>query len=76
MFSFEVIFKVPVMVNLQPLTEYICFCFKIGLSRECIFSLNIPCGLDLKAGHKIGANLTSGLTTYSESYTAAERTLV
>jgi hypothetical protein len=78
MFSFEVILKVPVMTNPLPLTKYIHFCFMIRLSRQCIlvFSMNISFGLDLKAGHKIGANLTSGLTAYSESYTTAQKTLV
>jgi hypothetical protein len=76
MFSFEEIFKVPVMTNPQPFGMYIYFCFMIGLSRQCIFSLNIPFGLDMKAGHKIGANMTSGLTACSESYTTAQRTLV
>ena len=76
MFLFEVILKVPVMANPPPLTKYIHFCFTIGLSRQCTFSMNISFGLDLKAGHKIGANLTSGLTAYSESYVTAQRTLV
>jgi len=76
MFSFEVILKVPVMANPQPVTKYIYLCFMIGLSRQCIFSMNISFGLDMKAGHKIGANLISGLTAYSESYTTAQRTLV
>ena len=38
--------------------------------------MNISFILDLKAGHKIDANLTSGLTAYSESYTTAQRTFV
>jgi len=32
-------------------------------------------GLDLKPGHKIVANLTSGLTAYSESYNITQGTL-
>jgi hypothetical protein len=76
MFSFEVILKVPVMANPQQLTKYIYFCFMIGLSRQCMFLMNISFGLDLKAGHKIGAYLTSGLTASSESYTTAQRILV
>jgi hypothetical protein len=68
--------KILVIANPQPVTKYIYFCLMIGLSRQCIFSINISFGLDLKAGHKIGANLTSGLTAYSESYTTAQRTLV
>jgi hypothetical protein len=76
MFSYEVILKVPVMANPLPLSKYIYFCSMIGLSRQRIFLMNISFGLDLKAGHKIGANLTSGLTAYSESYMTAQRTLV
>ena len=38
--------------------------------------MNISFGLDLKAGHKRGANLTSGLTADSESCTTAQTALV